>query len=210
MLILRIQVPDVPGALGKVATTMGTVDADISAVEIVEKGDGYAIDDFILSLPTETMPDTLVSTCDQLKAQGSQDSVGTIRVRHHMQPKLDCRRSSHLVCHPAPVVRAGVHRQLQQSDGALRLEERLDALTFPKHGDLGDALSSIAVQQHLGRFSDHGDDTGSRAHHEGVQITALPSHLHPHTHRAAAQEQAGMLLDDPCQMGLGLMPQLPG
>ena len=63
MLILRIQVPDVPGALGKVATTMGTVDADISAVEIVEKGDGYAIDDFILSLPTETMPDTLVSTC---------------------------------------------------------------------------------------------------------------------------------------------------
>ena len=58
---------DVPGALGKVATTMGTVDADISAVEIVEKGDGYAIDDFILSLPTETMPDTLVSTCDQLE-----------------------------------------------------------------------------------------------------------------------------------------------
>ncbi|MDU4678741.1 MAG: ACT domain-containing protein, partial [Cutibacterium granulosum] len=46
--MLRIQVPDVPGALGKVATTMGTVDADISAVEIVEKGDGYAIDDFIL------------------------------------------------------------------------------------------------------------------------------------------------------------------
>ena len=67
VLILRIQVPDVPGALGKVATTMGTVDADISAVEIVEKGDGYAIDDFILSLPTETMPDTLVSTCDQLE-----------------------------------------------------------------------------------------------------------------------------------------------
>ena len=67
MLILRIQVPDVPGALGKVATTMGTVDADISAVEIVEKGDGYAIDDFILSPPTETMPDTLVSTCDQLE-----------------------------------------------------------------------------------------------------------------------------------------------
>ena len=67
VLILRIQVPDIPGALGKVATTMGTVDADISAVEIVEKGDGYAIDDFILSLPTETMPDTLVSTCDQLE-----------------------------------------------------------------------------------------------------------------------------------------------
>lgn len=40
----RIPVPDAPGALGKVATTMGTVDADISAV-----------------------PDTLVSTCDQLE-----------------------------------------------------------------------------------------------------------------------------------------------
>ena len=44
VLIPRIPVPDVPGALGKVATTMGTVGADISAV-----------------------PDTLVSTCDQLE-----------------------------------------------------------------------------------------------------------------------------------------------
>ena len=44
VLIPRIPVPDAPGALGKVATTMGTVDADISAV-----------------------PDTLVSTCDQLE-----------------------------------------------------------------------------------------------------------------------------------------------
>lgn len=66
MLILRIQVPDVPGTLGQVATAMGTVDADISAIEIVEKGEGYAIDDFILNLPPSTLPDTLVSTCDML------------------------------------------------------------------------------------------------------------------------------------------------
>ncbi|MDN6021167.1 MAG: amino acid-binding protein, partial [Acidipropionibacterium jensenii] len=48
--MLRVQLPDTPGSLGFVATAMGTVDADISAVEIVEKGPGYAIDDFILTL----------------------------------------------------------------------------------------------------------------------------------------------------------------
>lgn len=66
MLMLRVQLPDTPGSLGFVATAMGTVDADISAVEIVEKGPGYAIDDFILTLPPSTLPDTLVSACDML------------------------------------------------------------------------------------------------------------------------------------------------
>ncbi|AXE38742.1 amino acid-binding protein [Acidipropionibacterium virtanenii] len=64
--MLRVQVPDIPGTLGLVATAMGTVNADIAAVEIVEKGPGYAIDDFILTLPPSTLPDTLVSTCDML------------------------------------------------------------------------------------------------------------------------------------------------
>ena len=42
---------------------MGTVGADISAVEIVEKYEGFAIDDFMLELPGGVQPDSLITAC---------------------------------------------------------------------------------------------------------------------------------------------------
>lgn len=61
--LMRVSLPDRPGALGAVATVVGTVGADIRAVEIVDKADGYAVDDFMLTLPDQAMPDNLVSAC---------------------------------------------------------------------------------------------------------------------------------------------------
>lgn len=63
---MRVSLPDVPGSLGAVATAMGRVGGDINAVEIVEKGDGVVVDDFIVDLPMGQMPETLVSACQQL------------------------------------------------------------------------------------------------------------------------------------------------
>ncbi len=63
MFLLRVKLPDRPGSLGRVATALGTAGADISAVEIVERGEGYAIDDFMLSAPDDTKPDSLVTAC---------------------------------------------------------------------------------------------------------------------------------------------------
>ncbi len=42
---------------------MGAIGADIHAVEIVEKRGGHAIDDFMVDLPAETPPDSLVTVC---------------------------------------------------------------------------------------------------------------------------------------------------
>ncbi len=61
--LLRVALPDRPGSLGAVATAMGTVGADISAVEIVEKYEGYAVDDFMLELPSGAPPDSLITAC---------------------------------------------------------------------------------------------------------------------------------------------------
>ncbi len=61
--LMRLVLPDRPGSLGAVATAMGTVGADINAVEIVEKYEGYAIDDFMLELPTGAAPDSLITAC---------------------------------------------------------------------------------------------------------------------------------------------------
>ena len=46
---------------------MGTVGADINAVEIVEKYEGYAVDDFMLELPSGTPPDGLVTACTSVE-----------------------------------------------------------------------------------------------------------------------------------------------
>lgn len=61
--MLRVALPDRPGSLGLVASALGTVRADISAVEIVDRVDGYAVDDFMLSVPATVAPDAMVATC---------------------------------------------------------------------------------------------------------------------------------------------------
>ena len=67
MFLMRITLPDRPGSLGSVATAMGGVGADINAVEIVEKrAEGSVVDDFIVDLPPNQLPETLVTACQNL------------------------------------------------------------------------------------------------------------------------------------------------
>ncbi|WCC80831.1 amino acid-binding protein [Cutibacterium equinum] len=109
--MIRIQLPDTPGSLGSVATAMGTADADISAIEIVEQGDDYVIDDFMLTLPPTTMPDTLVSACDML------DGVHVLWLSRHQENwsiesdisalnrmSADPQHSAEILCGAVPVV----------------------------------------------------------------------------------------------------------
>ncbi len=66
MFLMRVTLPDRPGSLGAVATAMGRVGGDINAVEIVEKGGGVVIDDFIVDLPPHQLPETIVTACQSL------------------------------------------------------------------------------------------------------------------------------------------------
>lgn len=59
--LLRVRLPDRPGALGAVATALGTVDADILSVDVIERGEAHATDDFVVELPAGRLADTLVS-----------------------------------------------------------------------------------------------------------------------------------------------------
>ena len=63
--LLRVELPDVPGSLGRLATAIGEAGGDIEAIEIIEKrDDGTALDDVLLN--TESMPDSIVSACNAL------------------------------------------------------------------------------------------------------------------------------------------------
>ena len=68
MFLLRIQMPDRSGALGQVATAIGSVGADIHLIEVVDKASSQTvIDDFLLQLSSDTLPEDLVSACLQLE-----------------------------------------------------------------------------------------------------------------------------------------------
>ncbi len=64
--LMRVELPDVPGSLGRVASAIGEAGGDIEAIEIVEKRDGSAVDDVLLEIPAGTMPDSIISACSTL------------------------------------------------------------------------------------------------------------------------------------------------
>src|ERR1700761_1117043 len=65
MLLLRVELPNVPGSLGRLATAIGAAGGDIEALEIVEKRlDGTDVDDVLLDMVDGAMPDSVVSACN--------------------------------------------------------------------------------------------------------------------------------------------------
>jgi hypothetical protein len=65
--LLRVELPDVPGSLGRVASAIGEAGGDIEAIEIVEhRADGTAVDDVLLETAPGAMPDSIVSACNTL------------------------------------------------------------------------------------------------------------------------------------------------
>lgn len=65
--LMRLTLPDRPGSLGSVASAMGSVGGDINAVEIVQKGGGVVVDDFIVDLPPGQLPETIITACQHLE-----------------------------------------------------------------------------------------------------------------------------------------------
>ena len=49
--VVRVWLPDRPGALGSVASRIGAVGGDLVAIDILERGAGRAIDELVVELP---------------------------------------------------------------------------------------------------------------------------------------------------------------
>jgi hypothetical protein len=59
--LLRLVVPDRPGILGAVATALGSAGIDIVSVDVLERGNGVAVDDIVVELPTDRVADSLIT-----------------------------------------------------------------------------------------------------------------------------------------------------
>src|SRR5918912_1238904 len=65
--LIRVQLPDRPGALGAVATALGKVGVDILSLDVVERRSGVAIDDLVVELPSGRLPDVLITAAESIE-----------------------------------------------------------------------------------------------------------------------------------------------
>jgi hypothetical protein len=64
--LLRLVVPDRPGVLGAVATALGTAGIDIVSLDVLERGNGVAVDDLVVALPSGRLPDSLITVAQSV------------------------------------------------------------------------------------------------------------------------------------------------
>jgi hypothetical protein len=78
--LLRVELPDVPGSLGRLASAIGEAGANIEAIEIVAKdpAGGFAIDDVFIAADG-IMPDSIVSACTAL------DGVSVLWISRYLE-----------------------------------------------------------------------------------------------------------------------------
>lgn len=69
LLVIRIWLPDRPGALGQVASRIGALHGDLLAIDILERGAGLVVDELVVELPDD-VPETLL-----LRELGAVDGV---------------------------------------------------------------------------------------------------------------------------------------
>ena len=72
--IVRIALPDRPGALGLVASRIGAVGGDIVAIHILERQDGRAVDEFVVEIAQDLI-DLLQSEIHEV------DGVSVLEIR---------------------------------------------------------------------------------------------------------------------------------
>jgi hypothetical protein len=71
--VVRVWLPDRPGALGAVASRIGAVRGDVVGIEILERGAGRAIDELVVQLPTGTPVELLANEIAQVDGADVED-----------------------------------------------------------------------------------------------------------------------------------------
>jgi hypothetical protein len=121
--VLRLWLPDRPGALGAVASRVGAVGGDVVGIEILERGADRAVDELVVRLGDGSLVDLLLSEVDQV------DGVAIEEVREVADsvhdPRLDALETAAVLV------------------GAATPADALDALAVHARSTLGAHWSAV-------------------------------------------------------------------
>src|SRR5947199_6732572 len=83
--VMRVWLPDRPGALGAVASRIGAVRGDLVGIDILERGAGRAIDELVVELPSDELIPLFIAEL------GEVDGVDVEELRPVVGPLPDAR-----------------------------------------------------------------------------------------------------------------------
>jgi hypothetical protein len=85
--VIRMWLPDRPGALGQVASRIGAVRGDVIGIDILERENGQAVDELVVELPAAGLVDLLVTEVRQVDGVAVEEVRPVADARH--DPRLD-------------------------------------------------------------------------------------------------------------------------
>ena len=85
--MVRMWLPDRPGALGQVASRIGAVRGEIVGIDILERGAGRAIDELVVELPDDALVELLVHEVQQVDGVDVEEVRPVADALH--DPRLD-------------------------------------------------------------------------------------------------------------------------
>jgi hypothetical protein len=85
--VIRMWLPDRPGALGQVASRIGAVRGDVVGIDILERDGGQAIDELVVELPDDALVDLLIAEVRQVDGVAVEEVRPVADALH--DPRLD-------------------------------------------------------------------------------------------------------------------------
>ena len=93
--LIRVRVPDRPGALGLVASRIGALKGDIVGVEVLDRNDGVALDELAVVLPDAELIPAVTREIDEVDGV-TTESVNIVDALP--ERRLDAVRTATLLC----------------------------------------------------------------------------------------------------------------
>jgi hypothetical protein len=155
-IVVRVWMPDRPGALGQVASRIGAVRGDVLTIEVLEQGGGRAIDELTVALPDEELLPLLTAEIDAV------DGVSVESIRIVDPDRTDASMSAlalgAAIAECAPEERLDVMvngiQRFSETDwvAVLRVDEQIAAVG--EAPDLGWLTAFLAGSEHLDGLDD--------------------------------------------------------
>ena len=100
--LVRVRIPDRPGALGLVASRIGALKGDIVGIEVLDRTDGSALDELAVVLPDESLIPALTREIAEVDGTITESVVV---LDAFPEPRLDALQTAAALCN-APSVAA--------------------------------------------------------------------------------------------------------
>ncbi|MCI4354960.1 MAG: hypothetical protein L3K06_06305 [Thermoplasmata archaeon] len=145
-ILVRVWLPDRPGALGLVASRIGSVGGDIVGVDVLESGDGVAVDEFAVELQDVALLELMAREIEQVEGASIEEFrvVGTFP-----DARTDALESAARLCEAGSVddlhktLLEHVRREFLADWTALLLDDRIR--TTGDHLPSADLLHALAA-----------------------------------------------------------------